>query len=139
MINHGLIEIFLDGARRLGIVHGMAGGEKRGYISPNGDFIELAEFHSHDNLAKTLGFSGSKELIDAGLVRVSHSDYDMNYEFSAGNDEGIENINASISWNIGMETWPRKADILIDIVDQGSRWITTEDFVNAGADLKKLL
>jgi len=133
-----LIDVFMNGAKRLGLVQGMAGGEKRGYMSPDFRFIDLAGYKSHDYLAKTLGFSGSKEVIGAGLVRVANTDYDMEYEFAEGNDECSSNINASISWNIGMETWPRNAQIFIIEGDKRCQF-TAKDFVEAKGGVMELI
>jgi hypothetical protein len=138
-INDSLISDVLKKAKKLDLVQGLVGGEKRGYISPGCQFIELAGWRNHNPLAKILGFEeGTQEMIAAGFVRVAHSDHDMNYEF-VWHDEAVSNINASISWNIGMEIWPRNAVILIDIIGQGNFRITTEDFVNANCDLKTAL
>ena len=131
-------------ADELGIVSGIVGGETFGFLTPDGNFISAEGYATHDKLSEALGIQKATDAVNAGLVRVSSTTKDMNYEVARGNTAGVEQINHSIYQNVASDLFKDNTPVMIDIINEnGGLDKTVEfkagEFLDKGGDIRDFL
>jgi CspA family cold shock protein len=130
---------YITAAEENGFVLDIVGGEQFGFLIPNGKIITSEKYQSHNALAKHLGFKDKVEAMEAGMVRVSHSDQHMSYEVAYGNTQGYEQINYSIYQNVASDKWTPIVNIIIDFIGCDPITFKVDEIAERSYDIKNFL